>query len=313
MDIRILGAVTLIFLVFVAFLGYSGFNSENVSEDENGFFDETNASGNILEDENGLFDGRNASVTSPESFSQTDKESIIKKIEIDSSFLEVSEDWDDFELVIVDTDKLKKSAANGSVDLRVMGEDFEVEIREASKLRGENSYFYTGPIVGSERGRADLYVVGERLSGSVEPGEPWNVTYNIAPTYEKYDGKTVHVVFMVDWEKERERLEQNIDPLQFFLQNSDSDEHAISIEIFDFNNKSIFKETYTLSPGDEVSSPEITAELGMHRYEIILDDDIAFEQKARVDYASELSSSEKLYINIVDDPDYPVEIGIEVA
>ncbi|TFH06114.1 MAG: hypothetical protein E4H06_00245 [Methanosarcina sp.] len=121
-------------------------------------------------------------------------------------------------------------------------------------------------------------------------------------------------MFMIDWEKERERLEQEeIDPLQFFLINRDSRKHVISIEIFDFNNKSIFKETYTMDLEDEISSPKIDAELGQYRYEIILDNKSTFEQKVQADHATNLCSSEKLHINLIDHPEYPMEIGIEVA
>lgn len=251
-----------------------------------------------------------------------DDRDIIQKIEVnDSSFLEVSEYWDGYETIIVDTDKLRKAADGGHVTLRLMGEDFEVRIQEASRLTGENgesTYYYTGPVVGNKQSRADLYVEEDIFYGSVELGEPRNVTYNIAAhTNERYygkNGKIVHVVFVIDWEKEKERLEQaGIDPLQFFLRNSDSKKHLISIEIFDFNNKSVFKETYTMDPGDEISSPEIDAELGQYRYEIILDNRLTFEQKVQANHATNLCSSEKLHINLIDHPEYPMEIGIEIA
>ncbi|MDY9926458.1 hypothetical protein [Methanosarcina sp.] len=275
MRIKVLAAAGLILLGIVVFSIYLGSNNESVPDDKG----------------------------------------IIQKIEVkNSSFLEVSEDWDGFETVIIDADKLRKAADNGNVTLNVMEEDFEVEIQEKSRLEGENAYYYTGPVAGSKQSRAELYIEGENLSGSVELGEPWNVTYNIAHTDERYDGKIVHIVFMIDWEKERERLEQEeIDPLQFFLINSDSRKHVISIEIFDFNNKSIFKETYTLGLEDEISSPKIDAELGQYRYEIILDNESTFEQKAQADHVTNLCSSEKLYITLIDHPEYPMEIGIEVA
>lgn len=242
---------------------------------------------------------------------------IIQKIEVNnSSFLEVPEDWDGFEIVIVDIDKLRKAVDDGNVTLNIMGENFEVEIREKSRLEEENIYFYTGPIVGSKDkdSRADLYVGEESLGGSVEPGEPWNVTYNIAPTDKRYNGKIVHVVFMQDWEKQRERLEQaGIDPLQFFLINSDTRKHVMSIEILDFNNKSVFKKTYTVNPGDEISSPKIEAEMGQYRYEIVLDNELTYEEKVQTGYAANLSSSEKLYIYITGDLDNPLAFGIEVS
>jgi hypothetical protein len=68
-----------------------------------------------------------------------------------------------------------------------------------------------------------------------------------------------------------------------------------------------------VDPGDKISSPKINAELGLYRYEIILDNEFADEQIVRADYAAELGSSEKLHINLIDHPEYPMEIGIEVA
>lgn len=275
MRFKILATAGFILLGIVTFSVYSGFNTESLPDDR----------------------------------------PIIQKIEVNnSSFLEGSEEWDGFETVIVDTDKLRKAADTGNVTLNIMGEDFEVEIQEKSRLKGENVYYYTGSIAGSKEGRTDLYVGEENLSGSVEPGEPWNVTYNIAHTDERYDREVVHVVFMIDWEKERERIEKlGIDPLQFFLKNSDSREHVMSIEIFDFNNKSVFKETYTIAPGDEITSPKIDAELGQYRYEIVLDNSSTFEQRVTANYAANLGGSEKPYIYITGDPDNPLAFGVEVA
>jgi len=275
MRFKILATVGFILLGIVTFSVYSGFNNESFTDDRG----------------------------------------IIQKIEVNnSSFLEGSEEWDGYETVIVDTDKLRKEAENGNVTLNIMGEDFEVQIQEKSRHGGENTYFYTGSIVGSKQGRADLYVGEENLSGSVEPGEPWNVTYNIAHTNERYDGKIVHVVFMIDWEKERERIERRgIEPLQFFLKNSDSREHVMSIEIFDFNNKSVFKETYIMNPGDEIPSPKIDAELGQYRYEIALDNSSTFEQRVTANYATNLGGSEKLHLTIRDDPNDPIEFVSEIA
>ncbi len=105
-----------------------------------------------------------------------------------------------------------------------------------------------------------------------------------------------------------------IEPLQFFLINSDSRNHLMSIEIFDFNNKSVFKENYTMNPGDTISSPRINAELGQYRYEIILDNVSTFETKLQTGYAAaNLGGSEKLHINIIDNPDNPIEFVSEIA
>jgi hypothetical protein len=242
----------------------------------------------------------------------SDDKGIIQKIDYKSSYFDVQEDWDGFEAIVIDVDKFKKAADSGNVTFRLMGKDFKIKIQE--KSRYENETFYTGPIIGINNSRADFYVQEDFLYGSVEPGEPWNVTYNIAHTDLRYNGKIVHVVFMKDWEKQQERLKKNgIDPLQFFLKNGDSKQHVISIEIFDFNNKSVFKETYTMKPGDENSSPKINAQVGQYRYEIILDNKFTFEEKVQAGYASNLGGSEKLHLTIRDDPDNPIEFVSEIA
>ena len=243
-----------------------------------------------------------------------DDNDIIQKIEVNNSnFLEFSKDWDGFETVTIDIDKLRKAADSGHVILRLMGEEYEVKIQEASK-NTETEYFYTGPVVGNNESKADLYLQENSFCGSVGLGKPRNVTYNIRPTDEKYNGETVYIVFMQGWEKEKQRLEKmEIDPLQFFLINNDSKKHVMSIEIFDFNNKSVFKENYTMDPEEQISSPKINAELGQYRHEIILDNKFTFEQKIKADYAADVNSSEILYIYVSDDPENPVTLGIAVA
>lgn len=199
MRFKTLAAVILILLGIAVFSVYSGSSNEDISDDND----------------------------------------IIQKIEVNNSnFFEVSEDWDGFEAVVINTDKLRKDADKGNVTLKLMGENFKIRIQDVSRKSSENGYYYyyTGHIIGSKQGKADLYIDGEYLYGSVEPGEPWNVTYNIAHTDKRYNGKIVQVIFMQDWEKEKERMEKKgIDPLRFSLTNSDSKKHVMSIEIFDFN------------------------------------------------------------------------------
>ncbi len=169
-------------------------------------------------------------------------------------------------------------------------------------------------VVGNNESKADLYLQENSFCGSVELGKPRNVTYNIGPTDERYNDKTVYIVFMQDWEKEKERLEKmGIDPLQFSLRNSDSKKHVMSIEVFDFNNKSVFKEKYTMDPEEQISSPKINAELGQYKYEIILDNKFTFEQRVQAGYAGNLGGSTKLHLNIRDDPDNPIDFTSEIA
>ena len=69
----------------------------------------------------------------------------------------------------------------------------------------------------------------------------------------------------------------------------------------------------SLSPGNEISFPEISVEPGIYRYKITLDSIFVFEQKLRADYATEPGSSEKLCIDLIDHLEYPIAIGIESA
>ncbi len=68
-----------------------------------------------------------------------------------------------------------------------------------------------------------------------------------------------------------------------------------------------------MNPGDEIFSPEIYVEPGYYRYEIILDNKFTFEQRVVASYATNLGGSEKLHINIIDDPDSPIEFASEIA
>ncbi|HIH92501.1 TPA: hypothetical protein HA338_00130 [Methanosarcina acetivorans] len=130
---------------------------------------------------------------------------------------------------------------------------------------------------------------------------------------EKRDGKAVHLVCRYYSEGIEEKLDQEFssDLLQFFLIYDDKEVHEICIEILDFYNESIFHETYSLSPGTEISSPELGVDLGVYRYELTLDGNFAFEQKVRADHASGSGSSEKLCICLIDHPGYPLAVGIE--
>jgi hypothetical protein len=68
-----------------------------------------------------------------------------------------------------------------------------------------------------------------------------------------------------------------------------------------------------LSPGNEIFSPPICVEPGIYRYEITLDSNFTFEQEVKADYATGPGSSEKLRINLINHPEYPMAIGIESA
>ncbi len=287
---------------------------DNGTEDEN-VVNEGGADGedaNLLPEVNPEFNETELGQSSPGNLSGVVGDWIIPVIGFDKNLLEVPESRDYVDAVIVNTEKFNKSAANGTVNLSLMGENFELKLHE--KDTSSTRTTYAGYITGKPQSIA-LFAVGEdTISGCINV-DFYTLSYSIIATDEKYDGNVVHLVWMYYNEGADEKLaeESSLDPLQFFLSNSDKEVHEVRIELFDFYNESLFNETYSLNPGDEITSPGINVELGYYRYEITLDGQPPFEQKVRADYGAELCSSEKLYINLIDHPEYPMEIGIEVA
>jgi hypothetical protein len=51
-------------------------------------------------------------------------------------------------------------------------------------------------------------------------------------------------------------------------------------------------------------------EPGIYRYEITLYSNFTFEQEVKAECATEPGSSEKLHIDLMDNPDYPIVIGM---
>jgi hypothetical protein len=147
-------------------------------------------------------------------FSGISGNNIIQKIEIQDIPLESHEYWDGFETVTIDVEEFENAVANGSVNLRLLERNFEVEFEEISRLNGGKSYRYSGHIKGIPQSKATFYVCGELLSGSIEFED---LMYNIAVTSENYNGKTVHTVFLMDWKKDRERLKTSLNPLRFIF------------------------------------------------------------------------------------------------
>jgi hypothetical protein len=73
-----------------------------------------------------------------------------------------------------------------------------------------------------------------------------------------------------------------IEPLRFSVHNNDVNEHNITVEIFDSDNKCIFKERYNLDPEEEVGSPKITKKRGEYTIKGTLDGKITRTYRAKV-------------------------------
>ena len=73
------------------------------------------------------------------------------------------------------------------------------------------------------------------------------------------------------------------EPLQFRVNNLDTSEHLVRVEIFNFQMVSIFNQTYSVNPETQISSPEIIRKKGDYLFKISLDDKFVESHEARVD------------------------------
>ncbi|HPS89348.1 MAG TPA: hypothetical protein PLC35_05165 [Methanosarcina vacuolata] len=253
------------------------------------------------------------SENSKKNLSETDENAIFKEIKLDRNSIVAPESCDSFETVIVNPARFRELASNGTVNLDLMGDDYELKLQER-EIQKPNVNSYMGYIAGKPQSSVFFTVKDESIDGCINV-DFFNQSYGIASTDEKYDGKIVHLLWKYYNEGGEEEIKKNhsLDPLEFSLKNNDKKSHEIHIELFDFYNKSVFKENYTMNPEDEISSPEITVEPGYYRYKIILDNKSTFEQRVTASYAANLGGSEKIYLNIRDDPDNPIEFVSEIS
>lgn len=258
---------------------------------------------------------REASVSenSTNNLSEAGENNIFEEIKLDNSSIEVPESCDRFETVIVNPAKFRELASNGTVNLSLMGEDYELKLQER-EIQNPNVNSYLGYIVGKPQSSAFFTVKNDSIDACINV-DFFNQSYGIASTDEKYDGKIVHLLWRCYSEGGEKEIKKHhsLDPLEFSLINSDKKSHEIHIKLLDFYNNSVYKENYKMNPGDEIFSPEINVEPGYYRYEIILDNKFTFEQRVVASYTANLGGSEKLHLNIHDDPDNPIEFVSEIA
>jgi hypothetical protein len=195
---------TILFAVFLSLAAFSAFlvltdndGKINTSEDSGMHFDNISSNGEALKEISGA-----------------SGHSIIQEVKIEDVSLESQANWDGFETITIDVKEFEDDASNGSVNLRLLERDFEVEIEEISRLNGGKTYRYSGHVKGISQSKATFYVCGDLFSGSIEFED---LMYNIAVTSREYNGKSVHTVFMMDWKKDRERLRHLLNPLSHFV------------------------------------------------------------------------------------------------
>lgn len=293
MRFKILATLGFILLGIVTFSVYSSSNNESLTEERYmTAADNESSIGRLLE---------------------TDDDGIIEEIKLDNSSIEAPESCETFETIIVNPAKFRELASNGTVNLNLMGEDYELKLQER-ETRKINVTSYMGYIVGKPQSSAFFTVKNESIEGCINV-DFYTLSYGIASTDEKYNGKIVHLLWRCYSEGGEEEIKKHhsLDPLEFSMRNSDKKSHEIHIELFDFYDKSVFKENYTMNPGDEIFSPEIKVEPGYYRYEIILDNKSTFEPRVTANYAANVGGSEKLHLTIRDDPNNPIEFVSEIA
>ncbi|ETA66962.1 hypothetical protein MettiDRAFT_0367 [Methanolobus tindarius DSM 2278] len=215
--------------------------------------------------------------------------------------------WDEYKAVTVNVDNLRQALDNGNLSLKLLDEDVSIIIFESDKADG----YYRGYANGVAANQAEFSFGENAFSCYVDLGTH---SYQIAPSWDIVDNKMIYAVYMTDYKKEEQRHEEYpIDPLTFEISNEDNLKHNISIEVFNPSSSLIFSEEYSISPGEVIVSPDISEFLGKHRYVVVLDGDYEFEESATVARSTGLGSSEKLYFNFINNSEYPMEVGIEVA
>lgn len=293
MRFKTLATVGIILLGIVTLFVYSSFNNE-INTDDRGttVAHNDNSKSRLLEtSENDIFEGVN----------------------LDKSSIEAPESCEIFETIIVNPEKFRELASKGTVNLTLTGEDYELKLQER-EISKPNVTSYMGYIAGKPQSSAFFTVKDDSIEGCINV-DFYTLSYGIASTEEKYNGKIVHILWRCYSEGGEEEIKKqnSLDPLEFSLRNSDVKSHEIHIELLDFYNESAFKENYTMNPGDEIFSPEIKVEPGYYRYKIILDNKSTFEQRVTANYAANLGGSEKLHLTIRDDPNNPIEFMSEIA
>jgi hypothetical protein len=150
--------------------------------------------------------------SSPKGVTDAKEDNIIQKVNLQNSPVDSQDYWEDSEAFIIDTEKFEESAATGNVNMRLLESNFEIEFDEIIVSNGNEFSHYSGHVKGVPYSKAEFYVYGEVFCGSIEFCD---LTYTIAVTSEEYNGKTVHVIFLINWENERDKIKNLLNPLSF--------------------------------------------------------------------------------------------------
>lgn len=148
---------------------------------------------------------------------------IIQEVNLQDNCVNCQDYWDDCETVVIDIKKFEEYAASGNVNISLMDRNFEIEFDEITALNRDKSCHYSGHVKGVPYSKVEFYVYGDVFCGSIELCD---LTYTIAVTSEEYNGKIVHVVFLINWENERGKAKNLLNPLSF-LHGPDSTKNLL--------------------------------------------------------------------------------------
>lgn len=148
--------------------------------------------------------------SSLEEVTDAQENDIIQKVHLQDNPVDSQEYWEDSETFVIDIKKFKESASGGNINIRLLEKDFEIELDEITVSNGGESCHYSGHVKDVPYSKVEFYVYGEVFCGSIEI---CNLMYTIAVTSEEYNGKTVHVVFLINWENERDKAKDMLNPL----------------------------------------------------------------------------------------------------
>jgi hypothetical protein len=130
----------------------------------------------------------------------SDENMIFEKIDYDIKTIERFS-WmrSHYEIAIANPENFKKSAANGTVEMRLLGNDFDVKLQEKSVFSNPEMYphikNYQGKVVGIPDSSALFTVANDVVLGHIDTGSEY---YSIEQTNKRYDGKVVHVIYSSD-------------------------------------------------------------------------------------------------------------------
>lgn len=147
---------------------------------------------------------------------------VFEEVEFDKNSLRFSEIFNDFDTVTASPEAFKKAASNGTVELYLRGQVFEIEFDDVeisipkTIMENEKGFYtiegapistYKGKVAGVDDSLALITVGEDVILGNIDTG---NMTsYYIEQTNQTLNGKVIHVIYSSADYKPRQFTEYN--------------------------------------------------------------------------------------------------------